>query len=167
MVTNSHKHSVSTDFAHTPILSVTVQTSGPTIVVLTLILTLLTVLSPELALLAAGVPLLLLTTTKSCRPLLAACLVGNLLMLFGSTGEVEFLGYLTISPNTPAFAIAFSNLMAISIYALSRNDVGSSLSSSARLIPVAVHISLLCTAVALLLLRFTSGVPIFQGDEMI
>lgn len=103
-------------------------------------------------------------TTEIFRPLLAACLLGNLLTLYGSVGEVEFLGYLTISASTPSVGIMFSNAMAITIFIMSKTRLGKSLPLPVREIPPRVHAALLVLSIALVLIRFTSGVPIFQGD---
>jgi hypothetical protein len=136
----------------------------PFVMMISTIITIVTILLPAGRFLAAGVPLMLMLTSKNFRPLQAACLLGNLLMLFGSTGEVEYLGYLTITPSTPAFAISFSNVMAIAIYTVSRRSVTSRQLPSVQPTPSAVHVSLLVGSALFLLLRFTAGIPILQGD---
>lgn len=136
----------------------------PLVLVLSVSLTLLMVLFPPAALLAASAPLMLLMTTRTMRPLLIACLVGNLLMLFGSSGEVEFLGRLQIDSSTTASAITFSNSMAIAIYSASKSNARRESLRGAVLLPIPFHVGLLSAAVVVLLVRFSGGIPILQGD---
>jgi hypothetical protein len=136
---------------------------APIAVLSSLILSLLATLVPQIALLAACVPLLLLLATDRFRPLLAACFLGNLLMVFGSVGEVEFLGYLTISAFTPVVALTFSNVLSLTVFFMSK--FGSRIPRQpVQRIPQQLHVVILVVSMALLLVRFTSGIPILQGD---
>lgn len=139
--------------------------AAPFVFVVSITFTLLLIMVPASAILGALVPLLLLLCTKAKRPLLAACLVGNLLMLFGSTGEVEFLGRVVISGETTVTAVLFSNSLAFSIFLTSNFSSRNSMSSRTVVIPSSTHIALLALASILLLARFTSGVPLFLGDS--
>lgn len=164
MVVDSHQRGSRSSTEHASVPFLPSLSGAPIALVVSITLTLVIAVAPATSLLSAIVPLLLMTTTKNHRPLLAACLIGNLLMIFGSVGEVEFLGYLTIAPSTPAFAVAFSNTMAIAIYAVSKRSAPSWPYDSVRLTPSKVHVALLCSAIAFLLIRFTAGIPILQGD---
>lgn len=162
--TDSHQKVRDSDMGRERVTSKALLLGFPFIVMISAILTILTILLPVIQFLAAGVPLLLMLTTKNFRPLQAACLLGNILMVFGSSGEVEYLGYLTIAQSTSAFAIVFSNVMAISIYSMSRGGVTSRPLPTVQVIPSALHVSLLVGSAFFLLARFTAGIPILQGD---
>lgn len=138
--------------------------ASPLVLVLSVSLTLLMLLFPSSAIIAASVPLLLILTTRTLRPLLAACLIGNLLMIFGSSGEVEFLGRLVIDPSSTATAIIFSNSMAVTIYSVSKTNVRRPSLREPMVLTIPLHVGLLGAAVTVLLIRFIGGVPILQGD---
>lgn len=136
----------------------------PFIVVLAVTLTVLMLLFPYAVVVAAAVPLLLFVSAQALRPLLGACLAGNSLMLYGSTGEVEFLGRLIIEPSTTAAAILFSNTLAVTVYVMSCRRRLEKVAARTP-IPISVHIFLLSLASILLLTRFTGGIPVLQGDS--
>ncbi len=149
-----------------PLVSAAAFVGAPVVVLWCVILTLFVSFVPEFAAVGSWVPLLLLLTARSLRPILGACLVGNLFMLFGGTGEVEFIGYLIISPDTTTKAICFSNALATTVYVLSQNESFSSGTKLDRLrgVSVSLHVAVLIMAILLLLVRFTSGIPLLQGD---
>ncbi|WP_423182231.1 hypothetical protein [Arthrobacter sp. NyZ413] len=145
-------------------LSTSLLIGFPFLIALSAISTLLVILSPDAGPVAAIAPLLLCVTSKSVRPLLAACFAGNMLMLFGAAGEVEYLGYLTIDSSTSAFAIAFSNVFAISIATISNRSFSVSRDKATQIVPLSLHAFLLIGSAVVLLARFTSGIPLLQGD---
>jgi hypothetical protein len=85
-------------------------------------------------------------------------------MVYGSIGEVEFLGYLTISAFTPIAALSFSNALALTIFVISKFSQPDRSKKPALVIPPRVHAIVLFVSMSLLLVRFTSGIPLLQGD---
>lgn len=139
--------------------------AGPFVLVVVAVLTLLAAAWPSASLLAAFVPLFLFFVRPTFRPLFAACFLGNLLMLFGSAGEVEFLGHLEVSASTTSASIVFSNVMAVVLFI----TPGVRPRSESRLKPgsisTATHVGILAVAILLLMLRFLGGIPLLQGDS--
>ncbi|MEV7458192.1 hypothetical protein [Pseudarthrobacter oxydans] len=137
----------------------------PFILVLAVTPTVLMLMFPPTVILAAAVPLILVWGTSAFRPLLTACLFGNGLMLFGSAGEVEFLGRLIVAPETTVAAVLFSNSLAIVIFLMSKRHRRATAQTEPSHIPTSLHIALLALAALLLVTRFTGGIPVLQGDS--
>lgn len=116
----------------------------------------------ELAFVSAQAPFVLWLGARSYRSLLGTVWIGANLTWLGSVGAVSYLGISTLSAQTLTTATLFSITLSLVIYIVGFGS--KSESPSGVRIPSGPHTLLLLLACSLLALRFTSGVPILQGN---
>lgn len=106
--------------------------------------------------------LVLAIASAGQRSVIWAIFGGSLLILFGTSGTVEYFGVNIISSRSAATAMVFAAFMGLGAFLIQRPAKASprQFVGSNRLTLV---LSLL--ACVLLLLRYTSGVPLLSGDS--
>lgn len=94
---------------------------------------------------------------------LTAFVIGAVVVLYGSSGQASYLGLTTIRPETSTSALTIMAVMALGVFL--STSAGQRVERRApRMISHRVWVTLAVFAIALLLLRFTSGIPVLAGD---